>query len=313
MTRRRDERGHRAGRVHLARPSCCSCRCSTIVLAVFEIQRAAYAVSAAARSAGRAFALAPDQAEGGSPGARRPRAVALARPGRSTSRGSTCGSPARRYPRDCLTPGSVVTVGMALPGRPAADARRPGRRHPEHPRSTPSHTVPLRHLPGGPAVTRPGRTHGQAYAADHRLRRRAGDGGRRGRRRVGGVPAQRQGLDSARRRRGARRRRRDPGRGRSTRAVSASGPRSTRSVARRYVADVPLGHRRGPSLPGAERTTSRPAPTGWSCTSPRPSTCRSPPGVGQPATRDRDRRVLRDGQRLHRRSAAHSAASTRHA
>ena len=35
-----------------------------VVLAVFDAQRAAYAASAAARSAGRAFVTAPDQATG---------------------------------------------------------------------------------------------------------------------------------------------------------------------------------------------------------------------------------------------------------
>jgi hypothetical protein len=35
-----------------------------IVLSVFEVQRGAFGVSAAARSAGRAFALAPDDATG---------------------------------------------------------------------------------------------------------------------------------------------------------------------------------------------------------------------------------------------------------
>ena len=35
-----------------------------IVLAAFDTQRAAYAASAAARSAGRAFVTAPDQASG---------------------------------------------------------------------------------------------------------------------------------------------------------------------------------------------------------------------------------------------------------
>ncbi|NUR09441.1 MAG: hypothetical protein HOQ45_20855, partial [Nocardioidaceae bacterium] len=36
-----------------------------VVLAVFEVQRAAYAVSAATRAAGRAYTLAPDQASAG--------------------------------------------------------------------------------------------------------------------------------------------------------------------------------------------------------------------------------------------------------
>ena len=36
-----------------------------IVMSVFEVQRGAFGVSAAARAAGRAFALAPDDARGG--------------------------------------------------------------------------------------------------------------------------------------------------------------------------------------------------------------------------------------------------------
>ena len=43
-----------------------------IVLSVFEVQKGAFAASAAARSAGRAYALAPTDAEG----ERRARAVA---------------------------------------------------------------------------------------------------------------------------------------------------------------------------------------------------------------------------------------------
>ena len=50
-----------------------------IVLSVFEVQKGAFAASAAARSAGRAYALAPTDAEGerraravAAPGARRP-------------------------------------------------------------------------------------------------------------------------------------------------------------------------------------------------------------------------------------------------
>ena len=44
-----------------------------ILLSVFEVQRGAFGVSAAARAAGRAYALAPTDAEG------RPRAEAAAR------------------------------------------------------------------------------------------------------------------------------------------------------------------------------------------------------------------------------------------
>ncbi|MBJ7528300.1 MAG: hypothetical protein JHD04_02085 [Nocardioides sp.] len=92
-----------------------------IVLSVFEVQRGALGVSEAARAAGRAFALAPDDATG------RERAEAAARQAladqgledvRVDVAVSCVPSP------DCHSPGSVVTVrvdsGVRLPLLPDA-------------------------------------------------------------------------------------------------------------------------------------------------------------------------------------------------
>jgi len=86
-----------------------------IVLAVFDTQRTAYAASAAARSATRAFVTAPDQQSGYA------RAQAAARlafgdqgiDGARFTLTLTC----RPDPRQCLSPGSVVAAQV----RSAAD------------------------------------------------------------------------------------------------------------------------------------------------------------------------------------------------
>jgi Flp pilus assembly protein TadG len=84
-----------------------------IVLSVFEVQRAAFGVSTAARAAGRAFILAPYE------GAAIGRASAAAdlalgdqdlEPGRSSLDVACAPEPA-----NCLAPGSVVTVRVACP------------------------------------------------------------------------------------------------------------------------------------------------------------------------------------------------------
>ena len=79
-----------------------------IVLSAFEVQRGAFAVSAAARAAGRAYALAPDDAEG------RRRAEAAARQaladqgvGQAPLALEVSCSP---YPHDCHAGTSVITV-----------------------------------------------------------------------------------------------------------------------------------------------------------------------------------------------------------
>ena len=82
-----------------------------VVLAVFEVQRSAFAVDAATRAAGRAYSLAPSEADG----AQRASAaaeVALADQGLSVRRASmrvSC------TPRDCLSPGAVIRVRMVYP------------------------------------------------------------------------------------------------------------------------------------------------------------------------------------------------------
>ena len=79
-----------------------------VVLSVFEVQRGAYAVSTASRSAARAFSLAPSEAEG------RARAAAAVRvafadqglAGEGFDLDIACGG-------GCLQPGSTVTVRLA--------------------------------------------------------------------------------------------------------------------------------------------------------------------------------------------------------
>ena len=93
-----------------------------IVISVFEVQRGAFAVSAAARAAGRAYALAPDEATG------QVRATEVARRTLMDQGGVdmpldvevTCSL----GPGQCLTGTSVVTVtirsGVTLPMMPEA-------------------------------------------------------------------------------------------------------------------------------------------------------------------------------------------------
>jgi Flp pilus assembly protein TadG len=79
-----------------------------IVMSVFQVQRGAFAVSAAARAAGRAYALAPTDAEG------RQRALAAARQAMADQGVDnapldvdvTC----TPYPHDCHAGTSVITV-----------------------------------------------------------------------------------------------------------------------------------------------------------------------------------------------------------
>ena len=92
-----------------------------IVLAAFDTQRAAYAASAAARSAGRAFVTAPDQATGY---ARAREAVKLAYGDQKIDTAPEVQITCRPDPRNCLNPGSVVRAevhsSVALPLMPAA-------------------------------------------------------------------------------------------------------------------------------------------------------------------------------------------------
>ena len=93
-----------------------------VVLAVFQVQRAAFGVNAATRAAGRAYTLAPSEADAGER-ARAAAAVALEDQGVSSSQATTqltC-SP---DPGNCLSPGSVIHVRMTchvpLPLMPGA-------------------------------------------------------------------------------------------------------------------------------------------------------------------------------------------------
>lgn len=84
-----------------------------LVLAVFEVQRAAFALSAATRAAGRAYTLAPSQAVAEQQ-ARVAASVALQDQGLDLARGSFdvgC----EPDPARCLAPGSVVHVRMVYP------------------------------------------------------------------------------------------------------------------------------------------------------------------------------------------------------
>lgn len=82
-----------------------------IILSVFEVQRGAFAVSGAARAAGRAYALAPTDAEG------RQRAEAAA--AQALADQGVQGVPVRvqitctPYPHDCHSGTSVITVVVA--------------------------------------------------------------------------------------------------------------------------------------------------------------------------------------------------------
>ncbi len=92
-----------------------------IVLAAFDTQRAAYAASAAARSAGRAYVTAPDQATGR---ARAMAAVRLAYRDQRLDEPPDVRITCRPDPARCLSPGSVVRAevhsSVALPLMPAA-------------------------------------------------------------------------------------------------------------------------------------------------------------------------------------------------
>lgn len=82
-----------------------------IVLAVFDVQRGAFAVSTAARSAGRAYALAPDDAAGlrAAEAAVRQALVDQGLEGVPIDVTVTC----TPYPRQCHSGTSVITVHVA--------------------------------------------------------------------------------------------------------------------------------------------------------------------------------------------------------
>ena len=81
-----------------------------VVLAVFDVQRAAFAVNAATRAAGRAYSLAPFESQGAAR-AQAAAHVALADQGLDigdANLDTTC----EPDPRNCLAPGSVIRVRM---------------------------------------------------------------------------------------------------------------------------------------------------------------------------------------------------------
>lgn len=84
-----------------------------VVLAVFEVQRSAFALSAATRAAGRAYTLAPSQAAAADR-ARAAASVALQDQGLDLARGSLDVS-CEPDPGRCLSPGAVVHVRMGYP------------------------------------------------------------------------------------------------------------------------------------------------------------------------------------------------------
>lgn len=84
-----------------------------ILVAVFDVQRSAFAVSAAARSAGRAYVLAPDEASAESR-AQAAAAVALDDQRLDVGRGRLVVS-CEPEPANCLSPGAVVSVDISYP------------------------------------------------------------------------------------------------------------------------------------------------------------------------------------------------------
>ncbi|MFT4287014.1 hypothetical protein [Nocardioides sp.] len=91
-----------------------------LVLAVFDVQRGAFAVSAAARAAGRAYVLADSDAEGR---ARAEQAVEIVFADQGVDIPADIEVGCTPYPRSCHAAGSVVMVrvrsGAALPWLPS--------------------------------------------------------------------------------------------------------------------------------------------------------------------------------------------------
>ena len=97
-----------------------------VVISVFEVQQGAFATSAAARAAGRAYALAPDDATGEARAAAAVQQVLADQgaPGQQAKVTVTCDAPAD----NCHVGTSVITVtvdsGVDLPFFPAILGRR---------------------------------------------------------------------------------------------------------------------------------------------------------------------------------------------
>ena len=92
-----------------------------LLISVFDVQRGAFGVSAASRAAGRAYALADSDAEGRSQ-ARSAARTALA--DKCIEGGFDLDISCTPTPRNCMSPGSVITVVVRtrvdLPLAPAA-------------------------------------------------------------------------------------------------------------------------------------------------------------------------------------------------
>ena len=84
-----------------------------VMVAVFAVQRSAFAVSAATRAAGRAYALAPSEADG-RVRARVAASVALADQGLDLGRG-TISLWCEPDSQACLSPGAVIHVDVRYP------------------------------------------------------------------------------------------------------------------------------------------------------------------------------------------------------
>ena len=78
-----------------------------VVLSVFEVQRGAYAVTAASRSAARAYSLAPDDAAGRG---RAQLAADVALRDQGVQRPAYIDVHCTPVPGDCLLPGSIISV-----------------------------------------------------------------------------------------------------------------------------------------------------------------------------------------------------------
>ena len=82
-----------------------------VLLAVFDVQRASYGVSGAARAAARAYSLAPD--EGSAPARARAAARIALRDQRIDSDLVELVVRCRPTPGNCLAPGSVIRVELS--------------------------------------------------------------------------------------------------------------------------------------------------------------------------------------------------------
>jgi hypothetical protein len=92
-----------------------------LLIGVFDVQRSSYGVSAAARTAARAYSLAPD--EGSAPGRARA-AAAVALRDQHLDADVRLQIHCRPVPGNCLSPGSFITVDVTrqvrLPLAPSA-------------------------------------------------------------------------------------------------------------------------------------------------------------------------------------------------